>query len=478
MLDQGSNRSIPKAVRVRLASCDNHVLASSSVSTMGVSDCMSIEEQILQARNTIYEEELFHELNREARVLTNQSVRITGSTVIAALPAGRQNTVRNPNKRPQQIWIDLVSLDDERLSWDMEDVQEGRQSPRGRAGLASLAEGISTAFRILLANAHTQNLRRRSQIPPPLTERKRPSPPYFILRPVLNHLFHRCAVDSLRAFLAESVVAPLVLTGVKATIDLSVGVNCALDTFQSPAKHQHARDGLARKRKTSEQVIAAFSRPVETIFKIVLPGPAFFEVKVGTQLSPPLLGTEYVVSSKPLSSYASTSPSNTAPTPEPFETASAATPLRLRSKAELEKYLHHLATLSLMSEIQSYHATSDLPRWLPTASFNELTLACTATGRSKKLSLQVSERGIAVKWRWMSGDFSKYCDGDGGERRAETDEGEYRWPLGSGAESAHNADNLMIEDEEAQRDESMRGKGEGRARLFKTLEDVIRQAGR
>ena len=478
MLDQGPNKSIPKALRVRLASCDNQVLASSSVSTVGLSDCTSIEDQILQARNTIYEEELFHELTREARLLTNHGVRITGSSVTAALPVWHQTTVENSNVQPRKVWIDLVSLDDEHLSWDMENVQTGQQGAHGPASTAHLAEGISMAFRILLSNSHTQNLRRRSQMPPPLSERRRPSPPHFILRPVLNHLFHRCAVDSLRGFLAGSVVAPLTVTGVKATIDLSIGVNCALDKFQSPAKNQHTRGGLVRKRKTSEQVIDAFSHAVETIFKLVLPGPALFEVKVSTQLSPPLLGTEYVVSSKPLLSYVSASPNNTATTLEPSVTASPAATMRLRSKAELEKYLHYLATLSLVSEIQSYQATSDLPRWLPTSSFNELTLACPKTGRTKKLWLQVSERGIEVKWRWMSGDFSKQYRGDGDERGSETDEGEYRWPLGSGADSVHDADDPMIDDEEADGDESMRGEEEARTRPFKSLEEVIRQAGR
>ena len=59
----------------------------------------TVEDLILRARNTIYEEELFHEITREARVLANQGVRNSVSMI------------QLPTSKDQQITIDLVPLD-------------------------------------------------------------------------------------------------------------------------------------------------------------------------------------------------------------------------------------------------------------------------------------------------------------------------------------------------------------------------------
>jgi hypothetical protein len=60
----------------------------------------SIENLILQARNSVYEEELFYELSREARQLANQGVRTIEDTIVLSLGD------------TTQILIDLILVDE------------------------------------------------------------------------------------------------------------------------------------------------------------------------------------------------------------------------------------------------------------------------------------------------------------------------------------------------------------------------------
>ena len=121
----------------------------------------AIARQILQARDSIFDEELHLEIHREARNLLNQDVRCEGSKVLV------------PFERDKQIEIDLVDTD--------------------HGGMVSLtephvaADSILIALRLLLCRAHRQNLQKRSQVPSPLKgEGTRPRPVYAILKPIME----------------------------------------------------------------------------------------------------------------------------------------------------------------------------------------------------------------------------------------------------------------------------------------------------
>ncbi|KAL9125354.1 MAG: hypothetical protein Q9175_008090, partial [Cornicularia normoerica] len=152
-LDRGLRSSGDQTLRIRILQ-QGKPIASSTKDSKGTSEDHSVTQEILQARNSIFDEELHLELHREARNLVNQGVRCNGGRVLL------------PYEKDKQLEIDLVSLEDEDV-----------EAP---AGDGTIADAIVLSVRILLSHAHRQNLHRRSQIPPPLRETKPARPTYAL----------------------------------------------------------------------------------------------------------------------------------------------------------------------------------------------------------------------------------------------------------------------------------------------------------
>lgn len=167
-LDRGSGSAGNKVLRVSLIR-QNVPILSSVKSSERTSEEIPVETLLLQARNGIYDEELYHELHREARNLSNQGVRsIDGKVSI-------------PYEDDKLIEIDL-----------MPSTQDGDLQPEN-----DICTGIAISLRVLLSHAHRQNLRRRVQPPPPIREGKTPRPTYAILIPVLEHVQHDLQLKSI-----------------------------------------------------------------------------------------------------------------------------------------------------------------------------------------------------------------------------------------------------------------------------------------
>jgi hypothetical protein len=140
----------------------------------------TIEQQILTARNTIFEEELWQELNREARDMANQGVRLIGEDIVCPLTSEKK------------ILLNLQPLEEIETSQEQTEHHEDDHT----------AEMISLSLHLLLSYAHRQNLRRRSQPPPPLSLRPPPNPPYMLLRPILALVHHESIISTLTNTLA------------------------------------------------------------------------------------------------------------------------------------------------------------------------------------------------------------------------------------------------------------------------------------
>jgi mediator of RNA polymerase II transcription subunit 17 len=116
----------------------------------------------------IFEEELFFEIVREARLLMSHRVSIEDGKVRVAI---------------QDEIIEIEHIDPS-VEEDDEEQETGEQS-NVRADL------ITDAFHILLCYAHRRNLAKRQSIPQPISSKSKPmSTPLFILRPILVHLQH------------------------------------------------------------------------------------------------------------------------------------------------------------------------------------------------------------------------------------------------------------------------------------------------
>lgn len=311
VLDKGLVPSRARAVRVRVQKQDK-TLGSSSLSRFvaaAVADD-SVEKTILQSRDTLFEEELFHELTREARVLVSSGVTAHKDLIEFEYEAG------------EQILLDLVDVD------DINDA-DGTESIERDASNDVVAEAIAHALRILLSYAHRQNLRRRTQLPAPLTNQKRPTPQYQLLRPILSYMQHDAHVRSLQSFLHD--------------------VYQVLNTAGLPSKYTNSKFSSLRFPNGPEQSSAAaveallgqFMEPLESRFSGSMANQtSTFNIRIHTTMPDTssrqmALGTDYELTIR-LPNFPYTQP-----------------PSRIGLKHEVEQLLLRLFTLDLITYISS-----------------------------------------------------------------------------------------------------------------------------
>lgn len=367
VLDKGISPSKPRAVRVRVKQ-DDRITGCFVLSQLASVEGDSIESRILQARDTLYEEELFYELNREARVMASHGVTTLHNLIQFEISEGLY------------IMFDLVDLDE---------LSDQADSETRTHEHDILAEAVAHALRILLAYSHRQNLRRRTQIPPPLTPKKRPVPEYPLLRPIAAYLQHSHHVRSLESFLND-IYRTLKSAGLESSYTATpfVSVN------------------LSRKHKSApvvEKLVEEFLGPLESTFSGTLATPgSSFSVKIRTHLFLPSLGTDYEFS-------ISLPPSlNVQP------------PARLGLKEEVERFITHLMTLDLTTFIPSISpkkprsvskdesaspaertAGEQLEWQVAFPHYGELHASSPATGRSKRMTVSLSRREMSLRTGWL-----------------------------------------------------------------------------
>ncbi|OIW30559.1 hypothetical protein CONLIGDRAFT_283804 [Coniochaeta ligniaria NRRL 30616] len=153
-----------------------------------------LELRVREARNTILAQELWHEINREARSLLAYNVRLLPESVSYQVDG---NTA---------VVFTLATLGD---------MQELEGEPESRTG-DGYAETICAALYLLLAYAHRQNARKGAQIQPLTTDRGRqPKPAYTLIKPVISYLQHEMWLRSSVKFVSD-LTATLRLAGIDA----------------------------------------------------------------------------------------------------------------------------------------------------------------------------------------------------------------------------------------------------------------------
>lgn len=298
LLDKGLMPSGSRFVRVRVKQ-GSQVLTSSKPSGQTSTSDQSIEHRILQARDSVFEEELFHELVREARSMASCGVTT------------RENLIRVPASDELEIQLDLGDANEESLQSDQKSSQQN----------SVLADGIAHSIRLLLTFAHRQNLRRRTQVPPPLTPKRRPNPEYHLLRPTLAYIQHLSHVRWLEQFFSDIV-------NVLRSSGLEVSKPNA-DTFAN-----WVLTSTPPSAPTVEAFVAKYLKPIQSVFHGNLLAPrGSFNVTIRTNLSAPPFGTTFDVSF--------TLPSF----------SDLRSPGRLGLRDEVEAALTHLFLLDVISSI-------------------------------------------------------------------------------------------------------------------------------
>ena len=333
-----------RSIRVRIQKQDQIMASSLGARATNVRH-ESIDSSILTARNSIFDEELYHELSREARNMANRGVRSTSDAIII------------PQEDQGQIIIDLV--DPESIT-----SKEGEMAPLDPF-YQRLCKALALATRILLTHAHRQTYNRRTQLPPPLTNRKVQRPIYSILRPVLALLQQHSAMRRLESFtnnlrfILES--ANLVITAE------SPGAVLDISSVLSP---------VPKKLPLVEAFINVVSAPLISRFTIKLPA-ASSELRAHVRTH--IQGSEYKVES-----FVSTSSSLSGMQPETI----------WYSLEEVEDHILHLIMLSLVSMI-----SHDDSKWkIMSANEGQLSTGEELDGPHRFLSLSLDREGLRLSY--------------------------------------------------------------------------------
>ncbi|KAL2869104.1 mediator of RNA polymerase II transcription subunit 17 [Aspergillus lucknowensis] len=354
VLDKGLIPRKAQGVRVRVK-CRDRIIGCSEV-CRPAQDAETIESRILQARDTLFEEELFHEVMREARILGSQGVTT------------RQNLVCVPVSEEQEILLDLVD-------WDQDHASAGTAISSEHN---ALADAISHSIRILLTYAHRQNLRRRTQYPPPLAPKRRPVPEYQILRPIMAYLQHKSHIQWLETFIGD-LRRVLESAGIgcdfKATDFSSIGV--------LPPSHVVSK---------VEALVGVFLAPFESTFSGTLTTPqSSFQVRIRTSPVVPPFGTFYDISAH-LPQFPDVQP-----------------PSRIGLQEEVAEAVTHFVMLDIASSISlrntqsrdasggpGQQATGQLAWEVAYPHHGEL-LAVDSGGQSKKMKVNLSREELTVE---------------------------------------------------------------------------------
>jgi mediator of RNA polymerase II transcription subunit 17, fungi type len=173
--------SKPQALRVLLKR-EGRVVGASRIPEMpdGTADEL-LELKIRGARDSLFDEELYHEMLREARSHANLGIKMLKTGIAFQPDSGHTETV-----------FELVSLDDDPgLPGDSTHQQD------------NLAQATALAARLLLSQAYRDRQRKRMEIPRPMTgvTEKRPELP--ILRPIMSFMLHQAAVGQVNHYLTR-----------------------------------------------------------------------------------------------------------------------------------------------------------------------------------------------------------------------------------------------------------------------------------
>ncbi|KAJ5469250.1 Mediator of RNA polymerase II transcription subunit 17 [Penicillium diatomitis] len=349
VLDQGLMPTSARYVRVQVKQGQQKWASSKPTGTIA-NESDPIEARILQARDSVFEEELFHELVREARALASCGVTT------------RENLISIPVADETEIMLDLVDVD-------------GHDSHSQEAFLRendSIADGFAHGIRVMLCFAHRQNLRRRTQIPRPLTTARPPIPEYHLLRPALAYLQHMTLVRSLEAYFSDIY-----------TVLRSAGLDLPPWNLQTCVGWPVGSVGNST--QSLEALVGKFLRPVESVFSGDLLTPhGSFSVTIRTNFSAVPLGSIYEVSFQ-------------LPTVSHLKT-----PNRVGLREEAEAAITHVLLLDVVSAIASGPISAapgktEQQNWVPIyPHLGELLLPHSHPERHKKMKVTLTRHDMAV----------------------------------------------------------------------------------
>jgi mediator of RNA polymerase II transcription subunit 17 len=157
-LEHGTMARGSKRLQVKIL--DNGVVVGRSSLPRPLPLDAPLQDRVKEARDTVFAQELWHEINRESRADLGSLVRIADSTATYDLDPTRT------------VCVQLVTLG-----------EEDEATPEHTGAQDAMANELCLILSLLLSNAHRANELKRSG--PGINQGSRP--PYSILRPLIAH---------------------------------------------------------------------------------------------------------------------------------------------------------------------------------------------------------------------------------------------------------------------------------------------------
>ncbi|KAH7158180.1 subunit 17 of mediator complex-domain-containing protein [Dactylonectria estremocensis] len=238
---------------------DGQVTGRSALPAHTTSDA-PLEARVLEARNTIFSQELWHELTREARTLAAYDVKPNGS---------RLTCVVDPTTK---ITVELVPLGSQPSGDDLPD--------------NNMAETISLALHILLSHAHRHNELMRTRPMPAHIPRNRGQQTCALLRPIIARLMHIRNVHA-----CTKHIGALIQSLQKASVPASF----TLHTASSLPSEMDAATRGPNQPSASQTLIRNALQPIEFNTKVTLSPDITLTVRGRTFLFPVTATLYYVI---------------------------------------------------------------------------------------------------------------------------------------------------------------------------------------
>ncbi|KAL1619459.1 RNA polymerase II mediator complex subunit [Diplodia seriata] len=238
----------PKTIRVRIVE-DGKTVGTSEQNNLvfAQQSDLEIEDLIRRARDSLFEQELFHEMTMESRQLLSYRTHFRDHAIV--IPASPEAEASDSSQK-REIHVDLIGLED----------AEELLSRRPEDGLAN---DVALTLRLLLTYIHSQRLRKRTQQPLPMTDRARPEPQLPILRTLLNFIYHHNATTALRSYLS-SVQRILARAGISFNTNLESAYASLSETINTTYSERSRLPRL-------DALMTVLSRPMHTTATFPLP---------------------------------------------------------------------------------------------------------------------------------------------------------------------------------------------------------------
>lgn len=226
-----------------------------------------LEDVVLEARNTIFAQELWHEMNREGRQLLSYGVRIDHETLSYSLD---QHT---------RVVFSLHPLDQ---NLEEETARSPAEDHR--------ADALGAALQQLLTYAHQVNNQRRSRVSPRHRVQTASIQPYQLLRPMLAHAQHEETIEDITRFISDII-----------TILQSASIRTAHFKLTEPAI---SPDSLTAGGSPSTALLRSLLGPQESRFEVNITPQARILIQCQTALKSFISTTfhVYFISSGPIKS--------------------------------------------------------------------------------------------------------------------------------------------------------------------------------